>query len=84
MWVSGRVVDLYSRPATRDVVQETGFRYALAVGGLDNQPFYLLRGVPEDIAAQVGKNVIIEGFERADYGLEAYAVLKCATVEDAD
>lgn len=80
--VVGRVVDLYSEPGLREVVLKTGFRYALAVGGLDDKPMYVLRGVPECIAAHVGKTVSVLGIELGEYELEEYAVLKCTVIEE--
>ncbi len=76
-------MDMYSEPGMSRIVQETGFRYALTVGGLDGRPFYLLRGVPEDIAAHIGKTVSVLGVELAKYSLKQYAVLKCAVIEEA-
>jgi hypothetical protein len=64
-------------------MEQTGFRYALTIGGLDDRPFYVLRGVPDDIIAHVGKKVIVRGVERPDYELEEYAVLKCETIEES-
>lgn len=77
-------MDLFSQPGTRNIIESTGFRYALSVAGLDDYPFFLLRGVPEDIAAHVGRQVRIHGVERPDYDLEIYAVLKCETIEEAN
>ena len=84
MRITGRVVDMYSEPEMSRIMQQTGFRYSLTVGGLDDQPFYLLRGVPEDIAAHVGNTVSVLGVELLRHDLEEYAVLKCAVMEEAD
>lgn len=80
--VVGRVVDSYSEPGLREVMLKTGFRYALTVDGLDDKPMYVLRGVPEDIAAHVGNTVSVLGDELDQYDLDEYAVLKCAVIEE--
>lgn len=80
--VVGRVVDLYSESGLREIMLKTGFRYALTIGGLDDKPMYVLRGVPEDIAVHVSETVSVLGVELDQYDLHEYAVLKCTVIEE--
>jgi hypothetical protein len=69
-------------PDLQEAMLASGFRYALLLPGLDGLPLYVLRGVPEVLAARAGREVRVRGTEESRDNAGRYAVLRVREVID--